>query len=234
MHAWVVVEKVLADGEPLPPDWQAAGTTGYETLTVINGLLVDPAGEEPLGRLYTELTGDTADFAAVADAGKRLIARRGARDRSVAAGAAARRPARSVALDLENLRDALIEVFCGLDVYRPFATSAVTVAALDEAVRVAVARRPALRDEIDAVRAHALADDEFGVRFGQTRGGVVCEGCRRHRVLPPRALAVAQRGRGRPGQIRLQHRGVPPARGDAAGADTDRDDDALDARHQAR
>ncbi len=50
-------------GEPLPPDWQAAGTTGYETLTVLNELLVDPAGEEPLSRLYTELTGETADFA---------------------------------------------------------------------------------------------------------------------------------------------------------------------------
>ena len=76
---WVVVEKVLDasdPGEPLPPDWQTAGTTGYETLTVINGLIVDPMGEGPLSRLYTDLTGETADFAAVADVHARLRSRR--------------------------------------------------------------------------------------------------------------------------------------------------------------
>ncbi|HTC68278.1 MAG TPA: malto-oligosyltrehalose synthase, partial [Acidothermaceae bacterium] len=173
---WVVVEKVLADGEPLPPDWQAAGTTGYETLTVINGLLVDPTGEQPLSRLYTELTGDTADFAQVADAGKRLIAR------DVLAtelarltrllGVRANFPTAASA----GLQDALIEVFCCLDVYRPFADSALTVAALDNATRTALVRKPALRTEIDAVRAHAVEADEFGIRFGQTAAALYAKG----------------------------------------------------------
>jgi (1->4)-alpha-D-glucan 1-alpha-D-glucosylmutase len=173
--AWVVVEKVLADGEPLPPDWQAAGTTGYETLTVINGLLVDPAGEEPLGRLYTELTGDTADFAAVADAGKRLIA-------GEVLATELSRLARLLAVRLdrgtsvEKLRDALIEVFCRLDVYRPFAASDATVTALDEAIQAAIARKPELRGDIEAVRAHALAGDEFGTRFGQTAAALFAKG----------------------------------------------------------
>jgi len=175
---WVVVEKVLAGGEPLPPDWRAAGTTGYETLTVINGLLVDPAGEEPLSRLYTDLTGDTADFAAVADAGKRFIARE-----VLATELSRLTRLLGVRLDrgtdgesLEKLRDALVEVFCALDVYRPFASSAPTVAALEEAIKTAVARKPALRSEIEGVRAHALAVDEFGIRFGQLAAALYAKG----------------------------------------------------------
>jgi (1->4)-alpha-D-glucan 1-alpha-D-glucosylmutase len=170
---WVVVEKVLAEGEPLPPDWQAAGTTGYETLTVINGLLVDPAGEEPLSRLYTELTGETADFALVADAGRRLIAR------EVLATELARLTRLLGVREsgpFEGLQDALIEVFCCLDVYRPFADSAPTVAALDSATRAALARKPELRAEINCVRAHAIDEDEFGIRFGQTAAALYAKG----------------------------------------------------------
>jgi (1->4)-alpha-D-glucan 1-alpha-D-glucosylmutase len=172
---WVVVEKVLADGELLPTDWKAAGTTGYETLTVINGLLVDPAGEAPLSRLYTELTGDTANFAVVADAGKRLVA-----GEVLATELSRLSKLLAVRVELGSddaaLHDALIEVFCGLDVYRPFTASHATVAALDRAAQIAHARRPELRAEIDAVRAHALADDEFGVRFGQTAAALYAKG----------------------------------------------------------
>jgi (1->4)-alpha-D-glucan 1-alpha-D-glucosylmutase len=49
--AWVVVEKILAQGEELP-DWRCAGTTGYDTLALVGGLFVDPAGEEPLTEEY--------------------------------------------------------------------------------------------------------------------------------------------------------------------------------------
>jgi hypothetical protein len=40
---------------------------------VLNGLIVDPVGEAPLSALYTELTGDSSQFAIAAEAGKRLI-----------------------------------------------------------------------------------------------------------------------------------------------------------------
>jgi (1->4)-alpha-D-glucan 1-alpha-D-glucosylmutase len=180
---WVVVEKVLAENEPLPPDWRAAGTTGYETLTVINGLIVDPSGERPLSRLYTELTGDSADFGVAADAGKRLIAH------DVLAAEMARlarllgvRLYRSAPEDpssddgVTRTLDALLEVLCALEVYRPFASSPVTIAALDRATATALKRRPDLRPEIAAVRAHALDHDEFGVRFGQTAAAIYAKG----------------------------------------------------------
>jgi len=60
--AWVVVEKILEPGEHLPRDWPVAGTTGYEFLNELTGLLVDPAGEEPLTALYQELTGEKASW----------------------------------------------------------------------------------------------------------------------------------------------------------------------------
>ena len=41
--AWVVVEKILAADEDLPPTWRCAGTTGYDALRVINGVLRRPS-----------------------------------------------------------------------------------------------------------------------------------------------------------------------------------------------
>jgi len=54
---YVVVEKILGEGEPLPADWATAGTTGYEVVNVINGLFVDPARERDISRVYRDLTG---------------------------------------------------------------------------------------------------------------------------------------------------------------------------------
>jgi len=183
-HAtWVVVEKVLDAGEPaepLPPDWRAAGTTGYETLTVVNELLVDPAGEEPLSRLYAELTGETADFATVAEQSRRLIAR------DVLAAELSRLTSLfGVRLDRSGdpatesgsrLREALVAVLCRLGVYRPFASSPRTIAALDDAIARSLQHAPALREEIDAVRTHALDADEFGIRFGQLAAALYAKG----------------------------------------------------------
>jgi (1->4)-alpha-D-glucan 1-alpha-D-glucosylmutase len=180
---WVVVEKVLDasdPGEPLPPDWRTAGTTGYETLTVINGLIVDPAGEKPLSLLYTELTGETADFALVAEASRRLIARDVlATEVTRLTGLLGVRLDRSGDTATESgsqLRDALVDVLCRLEVYRPFASSPQTLAALDDATARALKDAPTLRKEIDAVRAHAVDADEFGVRFGQLAAALYAKG----------------------------------------------------------
>lgn len=44
--AWVVVEKILAPGERLPPSWACAGTTGYDAIQAIQGALVPAVGTE--------------------------------------------------------------------------------------------------------------------------------------------------------------------------------------------
>ncbi|MGH7122107.1 MAG: hypothetical protein ACREFP_24450 [Acetobacteraceae bacterium] len=62
-RAYIVVEKILAPGESLPPDWQVDGTTGYDFMSEVGGLLHDPAGEAPLLRLWTRLAGEDGGFA---------------------------------------------------------------------------------------------------------------------------------------------------------------------------
>ncbi|MGI9123410.1 MAG: malto-oligosyltrehalose synthase [Mycobacterium sp.] len=47
-NAWIVIEKILAPGEPLDPDLPIDGTTGYEVLREIGGVFVDPAGHDAL------------------------------------------------------------------------------------------------------------------------------------------------------------------------------------------
>ncbi|HEX5798998.1 MAG TPA: alpha-amylase family glycosyl hydrolase [Gaiellaceae bacterium] len=62
----VWVEKILEPGERLRADWPVQGTTGYEFLNDVTALFVDPAGEEPLTRLYEDVTGERRSFAEVA------------------------------------------------------------------------------------------------------------------------------------------------------------------------
>jgi (1->4)-alpha-D-glucan 1-alpha-D-glucosylmutase len=62
-NAWLLVEKILADGEDLPDDWPVAGTTGYEAAVLLDQVSVDPAGEAPLTETYQGLTGDRSTWA---------------------------------------------------------------------------------------------------------------------------------------------------------------------------
>ena len=41
-HTWVVIEKILAVDEPLDPTLPVAGTTGYDALREIGGVLRRP------------------------------------------------------------------------------------------------------------------------------------------------------------------------------------------------
>ena len=54
---YTLVEKILEPGEELPADWACAGTTGYETLALIDRLFVDPAAETVLDALDARLRG---------------------------------------------------------------------------------------------------------------------------------------------------------------------------------
>jgi (1->4)-alpha-D-glucan 1-alpha-D-glucosylmutase len=64
----VWVEKILSHAHPPEKlrDWPVSGTVGYEFLNDVQGLFVDPAGEQTLTELHHELTGETRTFAEVA------------------------------------------------------------------------------------------------------------------------------------------------------------------------
>lgn len=61
--AYLVIEKILARGEPLATDWGVDGTSGYDFMEEVAGLLHAPEGAEPLGRLWAAVSGRSADFA---------------------------------------------------------------------------------------------------------------------------------------------------------------------------
>ncbi len=65
--AYIVIEKILADGEPLATDWGVDGTSGYDFMEQVTALLHAPAGAEPLAEplaeLWADISGRSADFA---------------------------------------------------------------------------------------------------------------------------------------------------------------------------
>jgi len=52
---YVLVEKILEGDEQLPAHWQSAGTTGYDALSDIDRILIDPDGRTALNRLDASL-----------------------------------------------------------------------------------------------------------------------------------------------------------------------------------
>ncbi len=59
---YVIVEKILGEGENPPIDWATDGATGYHFINVVNGLFVNQDSEPALSKCYAELTGFTERF----------------------------------------------------------------------------------------------------------------------------------------------------------------------------
>jgi len=180
---WTVVEKILEPGEDLPATWACAGTTGYDVLNRLTGLFVDPAGEEPLTRLYGELTREPTSYDEVVETCKRLVVDR------VLAAEVNRLTALLVAAAPEEgdhtrraLREALVEVLVGFDVYRAYVTpgrepDAAALERVGHAAAAARAARPDLGRDIDVVAELILRGPaELVVRFQQTCGPVMAKG----------------------------------------------------------
>ncbi|WP_433965837.1 malto-oligosyltrehalose synthase [Tunturiibacter gelidiferens] len=64
--AWVIGEKILEPGEFLREDWPIEGTSGYDFLNVVAGVLVAPEGMMELSSVYADFTEQPTDFHAIA------------------------------------------------------------------------------------------------------------------------------------------------------------------------
>src|SRR5512133_1270689 len=172
---YVVVEKILEDGERLP-DWPVAGTTGYEFLAMADGVLIDRAAAGAFAEGYRDLTGDDPDPAAVALACKRERLERDF-------GAEVAGVARHLPGDQDANRAAVVELAARLPVYRTYVTT--TVSDTDRAViaEAAEAARPALspagasaRDRLVAALLLELPAPEAVRRFQQLSGPAMAKG----------------------------------------------------------
>ncbi len=61
--AYIIIEKILADGEPLATDWRVDGTSGYDFMEQVAALLHAGSGAEPLATLWADISGRSAAFA---------------------------------------------------------------------------------------------------------------------------------------------------------------------------
>ena len=65
-NAWIVAEKILAQGEFLRESWPIEGTSGYDFLNAALGVMVWPEGMKQLNEIYEEFTSEPTDFRAIA------------------------------------------------------------------------------------------------------------------------------------------------------------------------
>jgi (1->4)-alpha-D-glucan 1-alpha-D-glucosylmutase len=163
---WIVVEKILEPGEDLPA-WPVAGTTGYDALAEVDGVLVDPAGEPAFTALDGELTGVETSWPDLVHDCKLDVA--GGLLRAELRRLAALAPA------VPDAEEALAELLACFPVYRSYLPDGAEH--LAAAVDAATARRPDLASTVDALAAR-LADpaDPLAVRFQQTSGAVMAKG----------------------------------------------------------
>jgi (1->4)-alpha-D-glucan 1-alpha-D-glucosylmutase len=169
---WTVVEKILEPGEELPEGWACAGTTGYDALAEVDGVLVDPAGEAALTALDTELSGRAVDYAQLVHDCKREIT-------DGMLGSEVARLMRVIGelpgIDAGQQREALAELLAWFPVYRSYLPD--HGAHLDAAVGTAREHRPDLVPAIDALHSVlSQAGTEAATRFEQTTGPVMAKG----------------------------------------------------------
>ncbi|MBS0534047.1 MAG: malto-oligosyltrehalose synthase [Proteobacteria bacterium] len=125
---YVIVEKILAEGEPLPALPGVAGTTGYEWLNVISHVLADGAGLEPLEATWRAFTGEQASPAQMLDTAKRrvvdtmLASEFTVLSRALARIAAGHFSTRDYTLN--RLREALLLYALEFPLYRTYVTAA--------------------------------------------------------------------------------------------------------------
>jgi (1->4)-alpha-D-glucan 1-alpha-D-glucosylmutase len=162
--AWIVVEKILEPGEDLP-DWPVAGTTGYDALAEVDGVLVDPAGGPAFTELDTRLTGVEMSWPDLVHDCKLEVA-------SGMLRAELRRLA-ALAPEVPDAEEALAELLACFPVYRSYLPDGAEH--LAAAVDAAAARRPDLDLGVLADRLASPADP-LAVRFEQTSGAVMAKG----------------------------------------------------------
>jgi (1->4)-alpha-D-glucan 1-alpha-D-glucosylmutase len=156
--AWIVIEKILAPDEALEPSLAVAGTTGYDALREIGGLLIDPAGagdDEPLEATIRELK--------VATATETLASELARLHRAIVA---------AVGADHPRLPDAVAALLSHIGVYRSDYRGLTAV--MPTALAETASAEPELREPLVIVAA-ALNHVEPATRLQQLCGAVTAK-----------------------------------------------------------
>lgn len=125
---YIVIEKILAADEQIPPLPGIAGTTGYEWLNMFTHLLADGRGLDRLAAGWRDFTGDKREFDEILeDAKRQIIATILASEFNVLCGRLSRIAAGHFStrdFTIERLRAALTLYVIEFPVYRTYVTAA--------------------------------------------------------------------------------------------------------------
>jgi (1->4)-alpha-D-glucan 1-alpha-D-glucosylmutase len=135
---YLIVEKILQPGEPLPSEWPVDGTVGYEFANLANGIFVDARAERPLTTLYRRFTGLARSPQEIVYASKRQIMKTALPSevntltQMLSEISTADRHARDFTINA--LRDAIREVIASFPVYRTYIDERGHVSERDSAI----------------------------------------------------------------------------------------------------
>jgi (1->4)-alpha-D-glucan 1-alpha-D-glucosylmutase len=189
--AWIVAEKILMRGERPRELWGIAGTTGYDFMNRVLGLLIDPGGEAPLTELYGRFTGESTDWPTVAYEKRKQVMREVlGSDLNRLAGLfleICERHRRMRDYTRHELHDTVREVVACFPVYRTYVradqgmVSDDDVRYVNEALDAAQARRP----DLDP----SLLDFFGNLLLLRTRGAIEADLVKRFQQLTGPAMA---------------------------------------------
>ncbi len=194
---YIIVEKILDMEEELPTFWPVQGTTGYDFMNAVNGILCKRENEKRFSRLYAKLTRLTSKYEDLVCEKKRLIMEKhmaGDIDNLahlLKATASADRHGRDITI--YGLRRALVEVMAQFPVYRTYVNHDGATPAdrhhITTAVDMAIQTNPGLSKELRFIERFLLLelgkylpeDDKnrwvyFVGRFQQFTGPLMAKG----------------------------------------------------------
>ncbi|ORA20702.1 malto-oligosyltrehalose synthase [Mycobacterium arosiense] len=169
-EAWIVIEKILAVDEALEPTLPVGGTTGYDVLREIGGVLVDPEGAPALTALV-----DSAgvDYRAMPD----MLVDLKIRSATDTLASELRRLRRSIVaaagVDHPQLPEAVAALLTHIGVYRCDYPG--LVALLPTALAETQAATPELGPALQVLAAALARDDEPATRLQQLCGAVTAK-----------------------------------------------------------
>ncbi len=164
--AWV--EKILASGEVLPETWITAGTSGYEFMNDVLGVLVQPTGEEPLLRTYRRFLGGVKPYEDEVHDAKLLVMETSLSGELVRLAAELGRLAEADYhtrdFTLQSLQEALAEIIAAFPRYRTYLPhgEAEAKAIIREAVGAAKRRNPATEQSVYSFIESCLVEEREG------------------------------------------------------------------------
>jgi (1->4)-alpha-D-glucan 1-alpha-D-glucosylmutase len=196
-NLYVVVEKILDSGEELSSLWPIQGTTGYEFLNYVTGILCKTSNKRALDRIYTRFTGLQSSYEdLVADKKRLIMGRHMAGDVDNLALLLKRISGRyrhGADITLYGLKRALVEIMALFPVYRTYISNEVFSDAdreyMKDAIGKALESNPALANELGFLQGFLLLKFEdylteeeraqwarFVMRFQQFTGPLMAKG----------------------------------------------------------